>query len=57
MSDSTLRPLEDEVVTDLAGETTYASYLALDRLLDAQRPVSDHHDEMLFIIQHQVTEL
>jgi tryptophan 2,3-dioxygenase len=57
MSDSTYRPLEDEVVTDLAGETTYASYLALDRLLDAQRPVSDHHDEMLFIIQHQVTEL
>ncbi|MFK0403410.1 tryptophan 2,3-dioxygenase [Microbacterium sp. NPDC090225] len=38
---------------------TYGSYLALDQLLTAQRPVSspEHHDEMLFIIQHQTTEL
>jgi tryptophan 2,3-dioxygenase len=37
----------------------YASYLALDELLAAQRPLSDppHHDEMLFIVQHQTTEL
>jgi tryptophan 2,3-dioxygenase len=38
---------------------TYASYLRLDGLLAAQRPVSDpaYHDEMLFIVQHHVAEL
>jgi tryptophan 2,3-dioxygenase len=51
------RPIEDGVTVDLRDQRTYGSYLALDRLLDAQHPVSDHHDEMLFIIQHQVTEL
>jgi tryptophan 2,3-dioxygenase len=51
------RPIEDGVATDLHGELTYASYLQLPTLLSAQQPVSDHHDEMLFIIQHQVTEL
>jgi tryptophan 2,3-dioxygenase len=37
----------------------YAGYLALDELLACQRPRSDppHHDEMLFIVQHQTTEL
>ncbi len=51
------RPLEDGVATDLAGESTYGSYLRLDLLLAAQQPVTDHHDEMLFVVQHQVTEL
>lgn len=36
---------------------TYRSYLALDELLAAQRPRSDEHDEMLFIVVHQVYEL
>ncbi|MBZ0112163.1 MAG: tryptophan 2,3-dioxygenase [Thermoanaerobaculia bacterium] len=38
---------------------TYGKYLRLDQLLDAQRPVSDgpEHDEMLFIVIHQVYEL
>jgi tryptophan 2,3-dioxygenase len=36
---------------------TYGEYLRLDILLDAQKPLSDHHDEMLFIIIHQTTEL
>jgi len=36
---------------------TYSSYLALDELLGAQRPQSDEHDEMLFIVIHQVYEL
>ncbi len=54
---SSHRPIEEGVATDLAGEQTYGSYLQLESLLSAQRPVSDHHDEMLFIIQHQVTEL
>lgn len=53
----THRPVEDGVVTDLAGESTYGSYLRLDLLLAAQQPVTDHHDEMLFVVQHQVTEL
>ena len=37
----------------------YATYLGLDELLATQRPLSDppHHDEMLFIVQHQTTEL
>ena len=53
------RPLEQEVHRDLEGRMTYAGYLHLDRLLNAQHPLSSppHHDEMLFIIQHQVTEL
>ncbi len=46
-----------EFITDLAAETSYGGYLALDRLLSAQRPRSSHHDEMLFIIQHQTSEL
>jgi tryptophan 2,3-dioxygenase len=44
---------------DLANELTYSGYLSLDMLLTAQRPLSNppHHDEMLFIIQHQTSEL
>lgn len=53
------REIEEGIVTDLAGRMTYGSYLELDKLLSAQHPVSrpEHHDEMLFIIQHQTTEL
>jgi len=53
------RELEAGTHTDLAGRTTYDGYLCLDQLLSAQKPLSNpvHHDEMLFIIQHQVTEL
>jgi tryptophan 2,3-dioxygenase len=36
---------------------TYTSYLALDEILGAQRPRSDEHDEILFIVVHQVYEL
>ncbi|GAB3192406.1 tryptophan 2,3-dioxygenase [Nesterenkonia suensis] len=53
------RALEEGIHTDLRERMTYGSYLQLDRLLSAQHPVSDpeHHDELLFIIQHQTTEL
>ncbi|WP_415855156.1 tryptophan 2,3-dioxygenase [Sinomonas sp. G460-2] len=53
------RALEDGIVRDLAGRMSYSGYLELDRLLSAQHPVSvpEHHDELLFIIQHQTTEL
>jgi tryptophan 2,3-dioxygenase len=44
-------------ITDLAADTSYGGYLGLDRLLAAQQPRSSHHDEMLFIIQHQTSEL
>jgi tryptophan 2,3-dioxygenase len=46
-----------EFITDLAADTSYGGYLGLDRLLSAQQPRSSHHDEMLFIIQHQTSEL
>lgn len=36
---------------------SYTDYLRLDRILDAQEPLSTAHDEMLFIIQHQTSEL
>jgi len=36
---------------------TYASYLALDDLLSCQKPLSDDHDEMLFVVIHQTKEL
>ncbi len=53
------RELEQGIHTDLKGRLTYAGYLCLDRLLSAQKPLSapPHHDEMLFIIQHQTSEL
>src|SRR5665213_412573 len=59
----TSRPLEPGIVTDLAGQLTYGEYLRLDRLLSAQEPRSTdaqgapQHDEMLFIVQHQTSEL
>ena len=58
MSDNQ-RDLEAGIELDLADRLTYGGYLHLDRLLSAQQPLSDppHHDEMLFIIQHQVAEL
>jgi tryptophan 2,3-dioxygenase len=43
--------------TDFSGEMSYGDYLRLDRLLDAQHLLSANHNEMLFIIQHQTTEL
>ncbi|MDP8915667.1 MAG: tryptophan 2,3-dioxygenase family protein, partial [Pseudomonadota bacterium] len=36
---------------------TYAGYLALDEILGGQRPLSEHHDELLFIVVHQTKEL
>lgn len=44
-------------MSDPSSALTYGSYLALDEILGAQRPRSDEHDEMLFIVIHQVYEL
>ena len=41
----------------MAKDVTYSSYLDLDRILSAQHPVSGAHDEMLFIVVHQASEL
>lgn len=40
-----------------SSDITYAGYLALDDLLSTQHPLSDQHDEMLFVIIHQTKEL
>jgi len=45
------------MTTDLANKLDYDGYLSLGQVLSAQKPLSTHHDEMLFIIQHQTSEL
>ncbi|MGM0863815.1 MAG: tryptophan 2,3-dioxygenase [Bacillota bacterium] len=47
----------EDVYTDFINKMTYGEYLGLDTLLDSQKRLSGHHDEMLFIIIHQVSEL
>lgn len=48
---------ENEVHTDFLDEMVYSDYLQLDTLLASQKRLSNHHDEVLFIIIHQVSEL
>lgn len=43
--------------TDFTRDMSYGDYLCLDTLLSAQAPLSANHNELLFIIQHQTTEL
>jgi tryptophan 2,3-dioxygenase len=50
-------PSEDGAVTDFARRMSYGDYLRLDQILAAQAPLTDAHDEMLFVVQHQVSEL
>jgi len=56
---SNQRDLETSIRTDLKDRLDYTGYLDLDRILAAQHPLSEpaHHDELLFIIQHQTSEL
>jgi tryptophan 2,3-dioxygenase len=53
------RPLEASITTDFKDRMSYGGYLCLDKILSAQNPLSQPpvHDEMLFIIQHQTSEL
>lgn len=53
------REIESTVVTDFSKRMSYGDYLCLDQLLDCQHPLSNpqHHDEMLFVVQHQTSEL
>jgi tryptophan 2,3-dioxygenase len=63
MSENTRLPpgkidLSDEPVHwDLGSSKSYSEYLHLDLLLSAQQPISYEHDEMMFIVVHQVSEL
>lgn len=47
----------DGAKTDFADSMSYGDYLHLEALLNAQHPISTAHDEMLFVVQHQVSEL
>lgn len=51
------RELEESIHTDLKGRMSYGQYLHLPEILTAQHPLSDQHDEMLFIVIHQASEL
>ena len=51
------RELEESIHTDLTDRMTYSRYLRLPDILDAQHRLSEEHDEMLFIIIHQASEL
>ncbi len=51
------RAFEKTIHTELSKNETYGSYLRLDLVLSAQEPRSAEHDEVLFIIQHQTSEL
>ena len=51
------RELEESIHIDLEGQMTYGTYLHLPEVLNAQHRLSDEHDEMLFIIIHQASEL
>ncbi|MBO1013296.1 tryptophan 2,3-dioxygenase [Achromobacter sp. SD115] len=48
---------QEKAQLDFTRDMTYGDYLHLDELLDAQHPLSPEHNEMLFIIQHQTSEL
>lgn len=50
-------PKEEGAQMSFDGRMSYGDYLGLDAILGAQKPLSDAHDEMLFIIQHQTSEL
>ncbi|WP_332750811.1 tryptophan 2,3-dioxygenase [Hydrogenophaga sp.] len=48
---------EEGAQLDFSRDMSYGDYLQLDSILNAQKPLSPAHDEMLFIIQHQTSEL
>lgn len=54
---SNYRALEDSIKTDFSKDMSYGDYLHLDSILSAQKPLSIEHDEMLFVIIHQASEL
>jgi tryptophan 2,3-dioxygenase len=59
MSDNTPEKIvhEEKAQLDFSKDMSYGDYLHLDQVLSAQHPLSPEHNEMLFIIQHQTSEL
>ncbi|WP_370325716.1 tryptophan 2,3-dioxygenase [Euzebya sp.] len=57
MSDPAYDPSTEGAHVDFAADMSYGDYLRLDLVLGAQQPITGHHDETLFIIQHQTMEL
>jgi len=57
MSECPFSPNDSEVTLDSSQSMSYSDYLHLDAILNAQRPLSPDHNEMLFIVQHQTSEL
>ncbi len=54
---SSYDPSRDGAQMSFDGRMSYGDYLSLDQIITAQKPLSNAHDEMLFIIQHQTSEL
>ena len=48
---------QEKVQLDFSRDMSYGDYLQIDTILSAQKPLSPAHDEMLFIVQHQTSEL
>jgi tryptophan 2,3-dioxygenase len=48
---------EEKAQLDFSNDMSYGDYLQLDAILGAQKPLSPAHDELLFIVQHQTSEL
>ncbi|MBN9035235.1 MAG: tryptophan 2,3-dioxygenase [Rhizobiales bacterium] len=57
MSTTTYDPARDGAEMSFRDKMSYGDYLSLDMVLSAQKPLSTAHDEMLFIVQHHVSEL
>lgn len=57
MSDQAYDPSREGAKMSFKGAMSYGDYLHLDAVLEQQHPQSDAHDELLFIIQHQTSEL
>ena len=56
-SDAERIVLAEDAQLDFGGKMSYGDYLQLDKVLSAQNPKSQEHDELLFIVMHQVSEL
>ncbi len=50
-------PAKDGAKMSFAADMSYGDYLQIDKIIDAQHPISTAHDELLFIVQHQTSEL
>ena len=57
MSRTPYNPETEGAQMSFDGRMSYGDYLRLDKILTAQAPLSDAHDEMLFIVQHQASDI